>query len=153
MSSSSRSTKSNGLQGDLLTGDWLSEAPRRGHGEHIKLTSMDSERAAVPGMADFSGGGPAGTYCQDCDHFGDEIAVQVGVNRMETTRAGCVIWARRMAHAAPSPRRDIRLCPSCKHFEKAAGASPRCFVIDMAGKDHRVASMPDNVPRWLRARS
>ena len=121
MTSSTNSKKSNGLQGDLLSGEWQSGAPKRGTGQHIRLTPLgDDQRVAVPGMADFSGGGPAGTYCRDCNHFADKIAVQTGINTIEKTRFGCVIWAQRMAHAAPSPRRDIRLCPSCKHFEKAA---------------------------------
>ena len=96
-------------------------------------------------MADFSGGGPAGTYCRDCNHFADEIAVQTGINTIERTRSGCVIWAQRMGHAAPSPRRDIRLCPSCKHFEQAADASPRCFIIDSAGTSYRLDSMPEDL--------
>jgi hypothetical protein len=96
-------------------------------------------------MADFSGGGPAGTYCRDCNHFADEIAVQTGINIIEKTRFGCVIWAQRMAHAAPSPRRDIRLCPSCKHFEKAANATPRCFIIDRGGLSDRLDSMPEDL--------
>ena len=100
-------------------------------------------------MADFSGGGPAGTYCRDCNHFADEIAVQTGINTIEKTRSGCVIWAQKMAHAAPSPRRDIRLCRSCKHFEKAADASPRCFIIDRAGVSDRLDSMPEDLKGWL----
>ena len=109
MTSSTNSKKSDGLQGDLLSGEWRSGVPKRGTGQHIRLMPLgDDQRFAVPGMADFSGGGPAGTCCRDCDHFADEIAVQTGINTIEKTRSGCVIWARRMAHAAPSPRRDIR---------------------------------------------
>ena len=100
-------------------------------------------------MADFSGEGPAGTYCWDCSHFADKIAIQTGIKTIEKTRFGCVIWAQRMAHAAPSPRRDIRLCPSCKHFEKAANASPRCFVIDSAGTSYRLGSVPEDLRGWL----
>jgi hypothetical protein len=100
-------------------------------------------------MADFSGEGPAGTHCRDCNHLADKIAVQTGIDAIERTRGGCVIWAQRKAHAAPSPRRDIRLCRSCKHFEDAAGASPRCFIIDSAGMSHRLDSMPEDLKGWL----
>ena len=150
MTSNTNSKKSNGLQGDLLSGEWQSGAPKRGTGEHIRLKSLgDSQQVAVSGMADFSGEGPAGTYCRDCNHFADEIAVQTGINTIERTRAGCMIWAQRMAHAAPSPRRDIRLCPSCKHFEKAADTSPRCNIIDSAGTSYRLDRMPDDPKEWL----
>ena len=102
MTSSTHSKKSNGLQGDLLSGEWQSGAPKRGTGEHIRLTPLgDDQRVAVPGMADFSGEGPAGTYCRDCNHFADEIAVQTGINTIEKTRFGCVIWAQRMATCRP----------------------------------------------------
>jgi hypothetical protein len=150
MTSSTSSKKSNGLQGDLLSGEWRSESPRRGSGQHIRLNSPDGERVAVPGMADFSGEGPAGTYCRDCNHFAEEIAVQTGINAIERTRSGCVIWAQKMAHAAPSARCDIRLCLSCKHFEEAADASPRCFIIDRAGMSYRLDSMPEDLRAWLR---
>ena len=150
MSSSTKSKKSNGLQGDLLSGEWQSCVPKRGTGEHIRLTPLgDDQRVAVAGMADFSGGGPAGMYCQNCNHFAHKIAVQTCVNTIEKTRFGCVIWAQRMAHATPSPRRDIRLCCSCKHFEKAPDASPRCFIIDSAGASYRLGSMPEDLKRWL----
>jgi hypothetical protein len=150
MTSSTDSKKSNGLQGDLLSGEWLSQPPRRGAGQHIRLKPLgDDQQVAVPGMADFSGGGPAGTYCRDCNHFADEIAVQTGNDAIERTRSGCVIWAEKMAHAAPSGRREIRLCRSCKHFEKAAGASPRCFIIDSAGMSHRLDKMPEDLKGWL----
>jgi hypothetical protein len=151
MTSSTNSKKSNGLQGDLLSGEWQSGAPKRGTGGHIRLTPLgDDQHVVVPGMADFSGGGPAGTYCRDCNHFADEIAVQTGINAIERTRAGCMIWARKMGHAAPSPRRDIRLCRSCKHFEVPADASPRCFIIDSAGTSYKLVSMPEDLKGWLR---
>src|SRR5262245_23411832 len=101
-------------------------------------------------MADFSGGGPAGTYCRDCNHFADEIAVQIGINAIEKTRVGCALWARSMAHAAPSPRRDIRLCRSCKHFEEPTDTSPRCCIIDMSGMSYRLDRMPEDLQGWLR---
>jgi hypothetical protein len=91
-------------------------------------------------MADFSDGGPPGTSCRDCNHFADEIAVRTGINAIERARAGCAIWAQKMAHAAPSPRRDIRLCRSCKHFEQASGVSSRCFIVDAAGVMYRIDS-------------
>jgi hypothetical protein len=150
MTNSTRPKTLNGLQGDLLSGEWLNQPPRRGAGQHIRLKPLgDDQRVAVPGMADFSGGGPAGTYCRDCNHFADEIAVQTSIDAIERTRSGCVVWARRMGHAAPSPRRDIRLCHSCKHFEQPADASPRCFVVDMAGMSHRLDSMPEDLRGWL----
>jgi hypothetical protein len=110
----------------------------------------DGQRIAVPGMADFSGGGPARTYCRDCSHFADKIAIQTGINTIEKTPFGCVIWAQKMAHAAPSARRDIRLCRSCKHFEKPADSSPRCFIIDSAGTSYKLVSMPDDLKGWWR---
>ncbi len=150
MTNSTHPKTLNGLQGDLLSGQWLSGTPKRGGGQHLRLKPLgDDQRVAVPGMADFCGGGPAGTYCRDCNHFADEIAVQTGINNVEKTRFGCMIWAQRMAHAAPSPRRDIRLCRSCKHFEKAPDASPRCFIIDSGGVSDRLDSMPTDPKRWL----
>ena len=100
-------------------------------------------------MADFSGEGPAGTYCRDCNHFADEIAVQTGINTIERTRVRLRDLGAENGHAAPSPRRDIRLCPSCKHFEKPADASPRCFIIDSAGMSYRLDSMPEDLKGWL----
>jgi hypothetical protein len=150
MTSSTHSKKSNGLQGDLLSGEWQSGVPKRGAGQHIRFKPLgDDQRVAVPGMADFCGGGPANTYCRDCNHFADEIAVQTGINSIERTRAGCVIWTQTMGHAAPSPRRDIRLCPSCKHFEKAANASPRCFIMDSGGTSYRLDTIPEDFKGWL----
>jgi hypothetical protein len=75
MTSSTHSKTPKGLQGDLLSDELLSGAPKRGGGPHIRLKLLgDDQQVAVPGMADFSGG-PAGTYCRDCNHFADEIAV------------------------------------------------------------------------------
>ena len=145
------SKTSNTLQGDLLNGQWSSKPSRRGDGQHIRLKSLgDEQLVAVPGMADFSGGGPAGAYCQDCSHFASEIAVQTGIDAIERTRNGCVLYSRRMGQAGPSPRRDIRLCRSCKYFEEAADASPRCFIVDMAGMSYRLGSMPEDPRGWLR---
>jgi len=86
---------------------------------------------------------------KDCGHLANEIAVQASIDTIERTRAACKIWAMKMGHAAPSPRREIRLCASCKHFEKAANASHRCFIIDAAGVTHRLDSMPKDVKGWL----
>ena len=150
MTNSTHPKTLNGLQGDLLSGQWLSGTPKRGGGQHLRLKPLgDDQRVAVPGMADFCGEGPAGTYCRDCNHFADEIAVQTGINNVEKTRFGCMIWAQRMAHAAPSPRRDIRLCRSCKHFEEPADATPRCFIFDSAGTSYRRDSMPTDLKGWL----
>src|SRR5262249_5786653 len=100
-------------------------------------------------MADFAGEGPANSYCRDCRHLVDEIAVETGINAIERKRSVCVVWAQRMGHAAPSARRDIRLCASCKNFERPADASPRCCIIDTAGKIYRLDHMPENVREWL----
>jgi hypothetical protein len=110
MTNSTRPRTLNGLQGDLLSGEWLNQLPRRGAGQHIRLKPLgDDQQVAVPGMADFSGGGPAGTYCRDCNHFADKIAVQTGINTIERTQSGCVIWARRMALCeVPAGSRDVR---------------------------------------------
>ena len=64
-----------------------------------------------------------------------------------SARPGCVIWLG--MHAVPSPRCDIRLYPSCKHFEKAANATPRCFIIDRGGVSDRLDSMPEDLKGWL----
>jgi hypothetical protein len=153
MANSTRPKTSNARQGDLLSDQWSSKPPRRGAGRHIRLKALGNDQGVVvPGMAGFSGGGPVGTYCRDCNHFGEKIAVQKGIDAIEKTRDGCVVWASRMGHAAPLPRHDIRLCCSCKHFE-AADASPRFFVIDMAGEVHRLTTMPENLQSWLRDRS
>jgi hypothetical protein len=150
MTNRTDSKNPNGLQGDLFNTQWTSKAPKRGDGQHIRLKSSgDDQLVVVPGMAHFSGGGPASTYCQGCNHFADEIAVQTGVDAIERARFGCVLWAQRQAHAAPSPRRDIRLCPSCKHFEQAANASSRCFIIDLAGMSYRLDGMPEDLKGWL----
>ena len=147
-----RPDTSNALQGDLLSGEWLPKPSRRGSGHHIRLKPLGADqRTVVPGMADFAGEGPDGTYCRDCNHFADEIAVQTRIDAVEKARAGCAKWAQRMAHAAPSPRRDIRLCRSCKHFERLTDNSDRCFIIDMAGVTYRCSSMPDDIRMWLRA--
>ena len=37
MTSSTHPKTLNGLQGDLLSGEWLSGAPKRGSGQHIRL--------------------------------------------------------------------------------------------------------------------
>jgi hypothetical protein len=145
-----RPKTSNGFQGDLLSGQWLSEPPRRGNGQHVKLKG-DDQRVVVPGMAGFSGEGPAGRYCRDCRHLADEIAVETGINVVERGGAGCAIWAQRMGHAAPLPRRDIRFCRSCKHFEPA-DASSRCVIIDSAGMNYRLDRMPADVRAWLKGR-
>ena len=60
MSNRTYSKTSSGLQGDLLSGQWTSKTPKRGDGQHIRLKSLvDNEPVAMPGMADFSGAGPA----------------------------------------------------------------------------------------------
>ena len=153
MTSSSRRKTSNGLQGDLLSRQWLSKPPKRGGGKHVRLMPLNNiPQVAVPGMASFADGGPPGTLCRDCSHFADELAVQTGADSIEKARGGCVLWARRMAHAAPSARLDIRLCRSCKHFE-AADAAPPFVVIDVRGEVHRLTGMPENLKSWLRNRS
>lgn len=119
------------LQGDLFTGEWQAKPPKRGNGSHIRLKPVDGEKPVVPGIASYAGEGPKGKYCEDCDYFG-EVAVQRTPDTIEKNPAGCALWAQRMRHAAPVPRRDIRLCPSCKYFEPADGA-PRRFFVDQAG--------------------
>jgi hypothetical protein len=111
-------------QGDLFTGEFNANPPKRGNGYHIKLTAKEAEPTAVPGMADFAGGGPPNTYCRNCVHFGEEIAVQTGINTIERTRRGCAIWSRRMGRAAPSPRRDIRLCRSLRALRAGRRIAP-----------------------------
>jgi hypothetical protein len=118
-------------QRDLFTGEWQAERPKRGNGFHIRLKPVEGEKPIVAGMASYAGEGQDGTYCKDCAYFG-EVVVQWSLDDIEKNAAGCVLWAQRMGHAAPVPRRDIRLCPSCKYFEPADGA-PRRFFVDQAG--------------------
>ena len=133
-------------QGDLFTGKWQAERPKRGNGSHVRLKPLDGEKRIVPGMASFLAEGPAGKYCRDCDHFG-EVAVQTGIDGFEINRTGCAIYAQRMGHAAPTTRRDIRLCAACKHFVPG-DESKRHFIIDRAGVVHRVEKLPPDLPKW-----
>jgi hypothetical protein len=135
------------VQGDLFTGEWHAKPPKRGNGSHIQLKPLDDEKAIVPGMASYAGEGPAGTYCRDCAQFG-VVAVQTGVDDVEINRTGCVLYAQRMGHAAPAPRRDIRLCAACKHFAAADEAAPRVFVVDHAGAICRIQNLPEDLKRW-----
>ena len=121
--------------------------PRRGAGKHILLTRLDGEKTAVPGMAGFADQGPAGRYCRDCDHFG-EVAVQSGPDAVEMNRAGCVLYAQRMKHAAPVGRGTISMCRACKYFLEPSKASPRRFVVDQAGVIHRFETLPPDLRRW-----
>jgi hypothetical protein len=132
------------LQGDLFTGEWQTKPPKRGGGSHVRVKEQEGEKAIVPGMASYAGEGPAGSYCQDCVYFG-EVAVQTGVDDLEINRTGCVIYAQHMGHAAPTTRRDIRLCPACKHFV-AADESKRHIIIDRADGVHRVEKFPPDLP-------
>jgi hypothetical protein len=134
------------FQGDLLTGEWRAEPPKRGNGSHVRLKSLDVEKTAVPGMASYAGEGPANKYCKDCVFFG-KVAVQRGVDDVEINRTGCVIYAQRMGHAAPTTKRDIRLSPACRHFV-AGDDSRRQFIVDRAGAVHPVNKFPANLPRW-----
>jgi hypothetical protein len=134
------------LQGDLLTGEWHAKPPKRGNGSHVRLTKLDSEKPAVPGMASYSGEGPVGKYCRDCANFG-EVAVQIGVDDAEINRTGCAIYAQRMGRAAPTTRRDIRHQKACKHFV-AGDESKRHFIIDRAGALHGVDKFPPDLPKW-----
>jgi hypothetical protein len=133
-------------QGDLFTGKWRTKPPTRGNGSHIRLKPLDDEKAVVPGMASYAGEGPAGAYCRDCAHFG-VVAVQTGVDDVEINRTGCAIYAQRMGHAAPTARRDIGLCPACKHFV-AGDESKRHFIVDRAGLVHGVNKFPPDLPKW-----
>ncbi|GEP60935.1 hypothetical protein [Reyranella soli] len=133
-------------QRDLFSGEWHVERPKRGNGFHIRLKPVEGEKPIVAGMASYAGEGPAGTYCRDCVHFG-VVAVQTGVDDVEINRTGCVIYAHYMRHAAPTTRRDIRLCASCKHFA-AAGDSERTFIIDRAGVVHHVERLPLDLRKW-----
>lgn len=141
-----RGDRSEYLQGDLLTGEWQAKPPKRGSGQHIRLKLLDGEKAVVPGMASYAGGGPAGAHCRDCGHFG-VVAVQAGVDKVEINRTGCTIYAQRMGHAAPTTRRDIRLSAACKHFMAAEEAN-RHFIVDRAGGVHRVEKLPPDLPKW-----
>lgn len=52
MNSSNRPKTSNGLQGDLLSGEWLSKPPKLGNGKHIRFKPLcDVAQLAVPGEA------------------------------------------------------------------------------------------------------
>ncbi len=136
------------LQGDLLSGDWMAKPPKRGNGSHLRLKALEGEKPAVPGMASYAGEGPPGRYCRDCDHFG-EVAVQTGAGAVEMNRAGgCVLYARRMGHAAPIGRSSISLCSACKHFTETSGGSPRRFVVDHCGVVHRIECSSADLGWW-----
>src|SRR5262245_4733293 len=137
------------LQGDLFTGKWQAERPKRGNGSNILLKPVDGQKPAVPGMASYAGEGPEGQYCKDCAYFG-EVAVQRGPDDIETTRAGCALYARHMGHASPTTRGDIRFCPACKHFREADDAARR-FIVDRAGGLYRIEDYPDDLRRWQSA--
>ncbi len=141
-----RDSEERHLQGDLFTGKWEAKAPKRGNGSHVRLKRLDGEKPAVPGMASYTGEGPAGTYCKDCAYFG-EIAVQVTPNAVEKNPAGCAIYTQHMGHAAPTRRRDISLCASCRFFENADEPMRR-IIVDQAGEIHRVEKIPENLRRW-----
>ena len=84
MNSNMRSKTPGPLQGDLFSGRWLSTPPKRGDGKHIRYKPPgEAAQVVVPGMADSSGGGSDGTYCQDCEHRGGEIAVQTAMHAIE----------------------------------------------------------------------
>jgi hypothetical protein len=136
----------NALQRDLLTGEWESTPPKRGNGSHVRLKTLDGEKLVVPGMASYAGEGPAGKYCKDCGHFG-EVAVQCTPNATEVNPAGCAIYAQHMRHAAPTGRRDIRVCAACKYFVAADEASRR-FIIDQVGAIHRIENFPADLRSW-----
>lgn len=133
-------------QGDLFTGEWRAKLPKRGNGSHVRLTKLDGEKPAMPGMASFAGEGPAGARCRDCNHFGT-VAVQAAIDAVEINRTGCAIYAQRMGRAAPTARRDIGLCSACKLFA-AADEVKRHFIIDRAGGVHRVEKLPPDLPKW-----
>jgi hypothetical protein len=141
-----REANGQGLQGDLFTGEWQARPPQRGNGPHVRLTRLDNEKLAVPGMASYAGEGPVGKYCKDCGHFG-EVAVQRSPDATEKNSTGCAIYAQHMGHAAPTPRRDIRFCAACKHFV-AASESIRRFIVDQTGAVHRVQNFPANLLDW-----
>lgn len=134
------------LQGDLFTNEWQVERPKRGNGSHIRLKLLDSEQPIVPGMASYAGDGPKGKYCKDCGHFG-EVAVQRTPDDIEMNKAGCVIYAQRIGHAAPTRRCDIRFCAACKEFEEA-GDQTRRFIVDQAGAVHQVRQFPADLRQW-----
>jgi hypothetical protein len=140
------SAPSHALQRDLFTGEWQAKPPKRGRSCHVRLTKLDGEKPAVPGMASYAGEGPAGARCRDCLHFGT-VAVQAGVDVVEINRTGCAIYAQRMGHAAPTTRRDIGLCSACKLFV-AADEANRHFIVDRAGAVHRVEKLPPDLPKW-----
>jgi hypothetical protein len=136
----------NAQQRDLFTGEWEARHPKRGNGFRVRLKPVDGEKAVVPGMASYAGEGPAGCYCKSCACFGS-VAVQTGVDDVEINRTGCAIYAQRMGHAAPTTRRDIRLCAACKHFVPG-DESKRHFIIDRAGVVHRAEKLPPDLAKW-----
>jgi hypothetical protein len=140
------SKSKNTQQRDLFTGEWTAERPKRGDGSHIRLKPVDGEKPFVLGMASYLGEGPPNTFCQGCENYG-LIAVQLALDKPEKSCSGCSIYARCTGHAAAMPRRDIRFCPSCKHFV-AADKPERNFIIDRTGVVHRVDKLPGDVRGW-----
>ena len=101
------------LQGDLFTGEWQAECPKRGNGSHIRLKPVDGEKPIVPGMASYAGEGPAGTYCRDCAHYG-VVAVQTGVDDVEITAPAARSTPSAATPLNHPPRHSA--FPACKHF-------------------------------------
>lgn len=59
------------MQRDMFTGNLVKTKPKSGRGDHIVLKDDGLGLVKVPGMAHFSGSGPKGKRCSDCQHLGD----------------------------------------------------------------------------------
>jgi hypothetical protein len=119
-------------QGDLFTGEFNVNPPKRGNGHHIKLAVEVGEPTKVPGMAHFPGTGPERTYCRECKHC-QEIDVYRGgryrapsgkgdVMPVRTKRNAC-LKAAKLSDGIVQPG-GIGANRSCKYFEVRSPLRP-----------------------------
>jgi len=92
--------------------------------DHLtKLPNVPSRRDVIPGMAHFSGTGPAGETCGTCEHLGYYRETKKGKwdERLKTyvTKSykwkGCAMFRKLTGSDGPTLE-DWH--PSCKYFER-----------------------------------
>jgi hypothetical protein len=123
-------------QGDLFTGEFNVNLPKRGNGHHIKLAVEEGEPTKAPGMAHFPGTGPKRTYCSECKHCQDIGVYRGGRYRkppdpsgkgdphpIRTQRNACLKAAKLLDGIVQ--RGGIGANPSCKYFETNVVKFPR----------------------------
>jgi hypothetical protein len=120
-------------QGDLFTGEFNVNPPKRGNGHHIKLAVAEGEPAKAIGMAHFPGTGPERTYCRECKYCQDIDVWRGGRYRapsgksnplpIRTQRNAC--WKAAKLLDGIVQRGGIGANPSCKYFESNVVKFPR----------------------------